>query len=159
MLCILLLRISSDIICSSRIPHTYIFVICEGFFRPLNRLRPSSRPLIQKLCSTSNTSLAISIIGAVVVEHETNVNCYKIQYAILCICENPRCVFIATHIVVTINMTDLQELSGVGCVVVVVCGGTEKELNVVGKPPTFLMDLLQKMYQSTIQSKLKHRTP
>ncbi|CAH1436294.1 unnamed protein product [Lactuca virosa] len=62
MLCILLLRISSDIICSSRIPHTYIFVICEGFFRPLNRLRPSSRPLIQKLCSTSNTSLAISIL-------------------------------------------------------------------------------------------------
>ncbi|XP_023731812.1 phosphoglycolate phosphatase 2 isoform X1 [Lactuca sativa] len=51
-------------------------------------------------------------IGAVVVRHDTNVNYEKIQYATLCIHENPRCIFIATNSGIIINMTDLQEWPG-----------------------------------------------
>nr|KAJ0217816.1 hypothetical protein LSAT_V11C300152280 [Lactuca sativa] len=73
------------------------------------------------------------IIGAVVVGHDTNVNYEKIQYATLCIRENPRCIFIATNSDITINMIDLQLFGceGVGCMVVAVCGAAEKELNVI----------------------------
>ncbi|KAI3737960.1 hypothetical protein L2E82_27978 [Cichorium intybus] len=37
-----------------------------------------------------------------------------------------------------------QICSGVGCMVAAVCGATQKEPTVVGKPSTFLMDFLQK---------------
>ncbi|XP_042756355.1 phosphoglycolate phosphatase 2 isoform X1 [Lactuca sativa] len=53
-------------------------------------------------------SLLLVKIGAVVVGHDTNVNYEKIQYATLCIRENPRCIFIATNSDITINMIDLQ---------------------------------------------------
>ncbi|CAH1449294.1 unnamed protein product [Lactuca virosa] len=88
---------------------------------------------------------------------DPNVNYYKIQYEALCIHENPRCIFIATNNGATINMTNLQECSGVGCMVAVVYGATKKELTVVGKPPIFLMDLLQKMYQIHHPIKIKTR--
>ncbi|KAI3738020.1 hypothetical protein L2E82_28038 [Cichorium intybus] len=35
---------------------------------------------------------------------------------------------------------------GAVCMVAAVCGATQKELTVVGKPSTFLMDFLQKKY-------------
>ncbi|KAI3767022.1 hypothetical protein L2E82_17103 [Cichorium intybus] len=39
-----------------------------------------------------------------------------------------------------------QICSGAGCMVAAVCGATQKELTVVGKPSTFFMDFLQKKY-------------
>ncbi|CAH1439486.1 unnamed protein product [Lactuca virosa] len=85
-------------------------------------------------------------VGAVVVGIDPNLNYYKLQYATLCIRENPGCIFIATNRDATGNMTDLQEWPGAGCMVAAVCGATEKEPIVVGKPSTFLMDFLQKKY-------------
>lgn len=85
-------------------------------------------------------------VGAVVVGLDPYLNYYKLQYATLCIRENPGCIFIATNRDATGNMTDLQEWPGAGCMVAAVCGSTEKEPIVVGKPSTFLMDFLQKKY-------------
>ncbi|CAH1412583.1 unnamed protein product [Lactuca virosa] len=54
-------------------------------------------------------------------------------------------------------MIDLQEWPGIGYMVVAVCGATKKEVNVFGKPSTFSMDLLQKMYQIHHPIKIKTR--
>lgn len=44
-------------------------------------------------------------------------------------------------------MTELQEWPGAGCMVAAICGSTQKEPIVVGKPSTFMMDfLLQKFH-------------
>ncbi|KAI3829444.1 hypothetical protein L1987_03568 [Smallanthus sonchifolius] len=86
-------------------------------------------------------------VGAVVVGLDPYLNYYKLQYATLCIRENPGCIFIATNRDATGNMTDLQEWPGAGCMVAAVCGSTQKEPVVVGKPSTFLMDFLQKQYK------------
>ncbi|KAJ0791650.1 putative phosphoglycolate phosphatase [Helianthus annuus] len=83
-------------------------------------------------------------VGAVVVGLDPYLNYYKLQYGTLCIRENPGCIFIATNRDATGNMTDLQEWPGAGCMVAAVCGSTQKEPIVVGKPSTFLMDFLQK---------------
>ncbi|KVI01134.1 phosphoglycolate phosphatase 2 [Cynara cardunculus var. scolymus] len=85
-------------------------------------------------------------VGAVVVGLDQYINYYKLQYGTLCIRENPGCIFIATNRDATGNMTDLQEWPGAGCMVAAICGSTEKEPIVVGKPSTFLMDFLQKKY-------------
>nr|XP_043610347.1 phosphoglycolate phosphatase 2 [Erigeron canadensis] len=85
-------------------------------------------------------------VGAVVVGIDPYINYYKLQYGTLCIRENPGCIFIATNRDATGNMTDLQEWPGAGCMVAAVCGSTQKEPIVVGKPSTFLMDFLQKKY-------------
>ncbi|KAK9057899.1 hypothetical protein SSX86_022738 [Deinandra increscens subsp. villosa] len=85
-------------------------------------------------------------VGAVVVGIDPNINYYKLQYGTLCIRENPGCVFIATNRDATGNMTDLQEWPGAGCMVAAICGSTQKEPVVVGKPSTFLMEFLQKQY-------------
>ena len=66
------------------------------------------------------------------------------RYGTFCIRENPGCIFIATNRDATGNMTDLQEWSRVGCMVAAICGSTQKEPIVVGKPSTFLMEFLQK---------------
>jgi phosphoglycolate phosphatase len=85
-------------------------------------------------------------VGAVVVGLDQYINYYKLQYATLCIRENPECLFIATNRDSVGHMTDLQEWPGAGCMVAAVCGSTEKEPIVVGKPSTFMMDfLLQKL--------------
>ncbi|MFS7904899.1 putative phosphoglycolate phosphatase [Helianthus anomalus] len=86
-------------------------------------------------------------VGAVVVGLDPYLNYYKLQYGTLCIRENPGCIFIATNRDATGNMTDLQEWPGAGCMVAAVCGSTQKEPIVVGKPSTFLMDFLQKQYK------------
>ncbi|GMH05221.1 hypothetical protein Nepgr_007061 [Nepenthes gracilis] len=88
-------------------------------------------------------------VGAVVVGLDQYINYYKLQYATLCIRENPGCLFIATNRDAVGNMTDLQEWPGAGCMVAAVCGSTEKEPIVVGKPSTFMMEFLLKKFNVT----------
>lgn len=88
-------------------------------------------------------------VGAVVVGLDQYINYYKLQYATLCIRENPGCLFIATNRDAVGHMTDLQEWPGAGCMVAAVCGSTQKEPIVVGKPSTFMMDFLLKQFQIT----------
>ncbi|XP_010554749.1 PREDICTED: phosphoglycolate phosphatase 2 [Tarenaya hassleriana] len=84
-------------------------------------------------------------VGAVVVGLDPNINYYKLQYGTLCVRENPGCLFIATNRDAVGHMTDLQEWPGAGCMVAAMCGSTEREPIVVGKPCTFMMEfLLQK---------------
>ncbi|XP_021766728.1 phosphoglycolate phosphatase 2 [Chenopodium quinoa] len=85
-------------------------------------------------------------VGAVVVGLDQYINFYKLQYATLCIRENPGCLFIATNRDAVGHMTDLQEWPGAGCMVAAVCGTTQKEPVVVGKPSTFMMDFLLKKF-------------
>ncbi|GLU20635.1 hypothetical protein SLE2022_368250 [Rubroshorea leprosula] len=88
-------------------------------------------------------------VGAVVVGLDPNINYYKLQYGTLCIRENPGCLFIATNRDAVGHMTDLQEWPGAGCMVAAICGSTEREPIVVGKPSTFLMEFLLKKFQSS----------
>ncbi|KAL2245043.1 UNVERIFIED_CONTAM: Phosphoglycolate phosphatase 2 [Sesamum indicum] len=85
-------------------------------------------------------------VGAVVVGLDQYINYYKLQYATLCIRENPGCLFIATNRDAVGHLTDLQEWPGAGCMVAAVCGSTQKEPIVVGKPSTFLMEFLLKKF-------------
>ncbi|KAL8137325.1 hypothetical protein V2J09_003326 [Rumex salicifolius] len=88
-------------------------------------------------------------VGAVVVGLDQYINYYKLQYATLCIRENPGCIFIATNRDAVGHMTAQQEWPGAGCMVAAVCGATQKEPIVVGKPSTFLMDFLLKKFDIT----------
>lgn len=47
-------------------------------------------------------------VGAVIVGHDRNINYHKIQYATLCIRENPGCHFIATNLDAVTHLTDAQ---------------------------------------------------
>ncbi|XP_058202472.1 phosphoglycolate phosphatase 2 [Rhododendron vialii] len=87
-------------------------------------------------------------VGAVVVGLDQYINYYKLQYATLCIRENPGCLFIATNRDAVGHMTDLQEWPGAGCMVAAVCGSTQKEPIVVGKPSTFMMEFLLKKFHT-----------
>ncbi|KAJ0016928.1 hypothetical protein Pint_09660 [Pistacia integerrima] len=69
------------------------------------------------------------------------------RYGTLCIRENPGCLFIATNRDAVGHMTDLQEWPGAGCMVAAMCGSTEREPIVVGKPSTFIMEFLLKKFQ------------
>lgn len=89
-------------------------------------------------------------VSAVIVGLDKYINYYKIQYATSCIRENPGCLFIATNRDATGHLTDAQESPGAGCMVAAVCGSTQKEPIVVGKPSTFMMDfLLQRFHIDT----------
>lgn len=79
-------------------------------------------------------------VGAVVVGFDRNFNYYKIQYATLCIRENPGCLFIATNRDAVTHLTDAQEWAGGGSMVGAINGSTQREPLVVGKPSTFMMD-------------------
>lgn len=81
-------------------------------------------------------------VGAVVVGIDPKINYYKLQYGTLCIRENPGCLFIATNRDAVGHMTPSQEWPGAGCMVAAMCGSTQKEPVVVGKPSTFMMDFL-----------------
>ncbi|KAF7151485.1 hypothetical protein RHSIM_Rhsim02G0089800 [Rhododendron simsii] len=87
-------------------------------------------------------------VGAVVVGLDQYINYYKLQYATLCIRENPGCLFIATNRDAVGHMTDLQEWPGAGCMVAAVCGSTQKEPIVVGKPSTLMMEFLLKKFHT-----------
>ena len=56
-------------------------------------------------------------VGAVVVGFDRSINYYKIQYATLCISENPGCHFIATNLDAKTHLTDAQEWAGNGSMV------------------------------------------
>ncbi|KAK2636839.1 hypothetical protein Ddye_031631 [Dipteronia dyeriana] len=98
-------------------------------------------------CSLKLICCSISQVGAVVVGLDPDINYYKLQYGTLCIRENPGCLFIATNRDAVGHMTDLQEWPGAGCMVGAMCGSTEKEPIVVGKPSTFMMEFLLKKFQ------------
>ena len=52
-----------------------------------------------------------------VVGFDRHLNYYKIQYATLCISENPGCHFIATNLDAKTHLTDAQEWAGNGSMV------------------------------------------
>ncbi|BBN00085.1 4-nitrophenyl phosphatase [Marchantia polymorpha subsp. ruderalis] len=81
-------------------------------------------------------------VGAVVVGFDRYLNYYKLQYATLCIRENPGCLFIATNCDAVTHLTDAQEWAGGGSMVGAIKGSTKKEPTVVGKPSTFMLDYL-----------------
>jgi ribonucleotide monophosphatase NagD (HAD superfamily) len=56
-------------------------------------------------------------VGAVVVGFDRYINYYKIQYATLCVRENPGCLFIATNRDAVTHLTDAQEWAGNGSMV------------------------------------------
>ncbi|KAL4185769.1 hypothetical protein AMTRI_Chr10g232320 [Amborella trichopoda] len=85
-------------------------------------------------------------VGAVVVGLDQYINYYKLQYGTLCIRENSGCLFIATNRDAIGHLTS-QEWPGAGTMVAAICGSTQKEPIVVGKPSTFMMDFLLERFQ------------
>eukprot|EP00545_Synedropsis_sp_CCMP1620_P013830 CAMPEP_0119004030 /NCGR_PEP_ID=MMETSP1176-20130426/909_1 /TAXON_ID=265551 /ORGANISM="Synedropsis recta cf, Strain CCMP1620" /LENGTH=335 /DNA_ID=CAMNT_0006955691 /DNA_START=72 /DNA_END=1079 /DNA_ORIENTATION=+ len=81
-------------------------------------------------------------VGAVIVGFDRFVNYYKIQYAQLCINENPGCEFIATNLDAVTHLTDAQEWAGNGSMVGAIKGCTGQEPTVVGKPSPLMIDYL-----------------
>ena len=81
-------------------------------------------------------------VAAVIVGFDRNVNYYKIQYATLCIRENPGCKFIATNMDAVTHLTDAQEWAGNGSMVGAIKGSTKREPFVVGKPAPFMLDYI-----------------
>ena len=74
-----------------------------------------------------NQKLSLTMqVGAVVVGFDRRINYYKIQYACLCIRENPGCLFIATNLDAVTHLTDAQEWAGNGAMVGAIKG--EKHL-------------------------------
>ena len=63
------------------------------------------------------TLCSIVQVAAVVVGFDRNISYYKIQYATLCIRENPGCKFIATNLDAVTHLTDAQEWAGNGSMV------------------------------------------
>jgi phosphoglycolate phosphatase len=51
-------------------------------------------------------------VGVVVVGFDRYLNYYKLQYATLCLRENPGCMFIATNCDAVTHLTDAQEWAG-----------------------------------------------
>ncbi|CAI9773899.1 unnamed protein product [Fraxinus pennsylvanica] len=85
-------------------------------------------------------------VGAVVVGFDRYFDYYKIQYATLCIRENPSCLFIATNRDAVTHLTDAQEWAGGGSMVGAISGSTQREPLVVGKPSAFMMNYLANKY-------------
>ncbi len=81
-------------------------------------------------------------VGAVIVGFDRNINYYKIQYATLCIRENPGCMFIATNTDAVTHLTGAQEWAGNGSMVGAIKGSTKREPIVVGKPAAFMLDYI-----------------
>lgn len=48
---------------------------------------------------------------------DRNINYYKLQYATLCLRENPGCLFVATNTDAVTHLTDAQEWAGGGSMV------------------------------------------
>jgi 4-nitrophenyl phosphatase/phosphoglycolate phosphatase len=86
-------------------------------------------------------------VGAVIVGFDRHINYYKIQYAQLCINENPGCEFIATNCDAVTHLTDAQEWAGNGSMVGAIKGCTGREPTVVGKPSPLMIDYLAEKLQ------------
>jgi 4-nitrophenyl phosphatase/phosphoglycolate phosphatase len=85
-------------------------------------------------------------VGAVIVGFDRFINYYKIQYAQLCINENPGCKFIATNLDAVTHLTDAQEWAGNGAMTGAIKGCTGQEPVVVGKPAPLMIDYLSEKY-------------
>jgi phosphoglycolate phosphatase len=85
-------------------------------------------------------------VAAVVVGFDRYINYYKIQYATLCIRENPGCEFIATNTDAVTHLTDAQEWAGNGSMVGALRGSCQREPTVVGKPAAFMLDYIAKKF-------------
>ncbi|KAI0565546.1 4-nitrophenyl phosphatase [Gracilaria domingensis] len=85
-------------------------------------------------------------VGAVIVGFDRYINYYKIQYAQLCINENPGCKFIATNLDAVTHLTDAQEWAGNGSMVGAIKGCTGKEPILVGKPSSLMIDYIVTKY-------------
>ncbi|CAN0082760.1 unnamed protein product [Ascophyllum nodosum] len=85
-------------------------------------------------------------VGAVVVGFDKMINYYKIQYAQLCINENPGCEFIATNLDAVTHLTDAQEWAGNGAMVGAIKGCTGVEPTIVGKPSPLMIDYIVDKY-------------
>lgn len=72
-------------------------------------------------------------VGAVIVGFDREINYHKIQYAQLCINENPGCEFIATNLDAVTHLTDAQEWAGNGAMAGAIKGCTGREPTLVGK--------------------------
>ena len=86
-------------------------------------------------------------VGAVIVGFDRYINYYKIQYAQLCINENPGCKFIATNLDAVTHLTDAQEWAGNGSMAGAIKGCTGQEPIVVGKPSPLMIDYLADKYK------------
>ena len=71
---------------------------------------------------------------------DRHINYYKIQYATLCIRENPGCLFIGTNPDAVTHLTDAQEWAGNGSMVGAIKGSTKLDPIIVGKPSGFMLD-------------------
>lgn len=81
-------------------------------------------------------------VGAVVVGFDSAISYYKIQYAQLCLQDNPDCRFIATNLDAVAHLTDAQEWAGNGAMVGAIKGCTGREPTVVGKPSALMIDYI-----------------
>ena len=86
-------------------------------------------------------------VAAVIVGFDQGINYYKIQYAQLCINENPGCKFIATNLDAVTHLTDEQEWAGNGSMVGAIKGCTGQEPIVVGKPSPLMVDYIVDKYK------------
>jgi 4-nitrophenyl phosphatase/phosphoglycolate phosphatase len=85
-------------------------------------------------------------VGAVVVGFDPEISFYKIQYAQLCINENPGCRFIATNLDSVAHVTSAQEWAEAGAMVGAITGCTGREPILVGKPSALLIDHIVSKY-------------
>uniref|UniRef100_A0A7S0PYB2 Phosphoglycolate phosphatase n=1 Tax=Coccolithus braarudii TaxID=221442 RepID=A0A7S0PYB2_9EUKA len=85
-------------------------------------------------------------VGAVIVGFDRNINYYKIQYAQLCINENPGCEFIVTNLDAVTHLTDAQEWAGNGAMAGAIKGCTGVEPTLVGKPSALMIDYMVDKY-------------
>lgn len=85
-------------------------------------------------------------VGAVVVGFDPEISYYKIQYAQLCINENPGCLFIATNLDSVAHLTSAQEWAEAGAMVGAIKGCTGREPILVGKPSALLIDHIVSKY-------------
>jgi len=85
-------------------------------------------------------------VGAVIVGFDREINYHKIQYAQLCINENPGCEFIATNLDAVTHLTDAQEWAGNGAMAGAIKGCTGREPTLVGKPSPLMIDYIVEKY-------------
>lgn len=85
-------------------------------------------------------------VGAVVVGIDRDINYYKIQYAQLCINENPGCLFIATNLDQVAHLTAAQKWAGNGAMVGAIKGCTGREPILVGKPAPLMVEYIVERY-------------
>lgn len=93
-------------------------------------------------------------VGAVVVGFDRHINYYKLQYAQLCLNENPGCEFVATNLDRVTHLTDAQEWAGNGTMVGAIKGCTGREPTLVGKPAPLMIDYIADKYNISNRSRI-----